>query len=111
MCSSDLTDVLIGNQPDLTLSGSTLPQFGDSQPFPGSVKLTRATDLEVMTFMVSLPSSQFTETQNPTYKTGATKRITEVALLDENKNALVMAKTAKPVIRSGNQVFAVKLDF
>lgn len=109
--NASTTDVLIGNQPDLTLSGSTLPQFGDSQPFPGSVKLTRATDLEVMTFMVSLPSSQFTETQNPTYKTGATKRITEVALLDENKNALVMAKTAKPVIRSGNQVFAVKLDF
>lgn len=109
--NSSTTDVLIGIQPDLTLSGSTLPQFGDSQPFPGSIKLTRGTDLEVMTFMINLPSAQFTETQNPTYITGATKRITEIALLDQNKHALVMAKTAKPVIRSGNQVFAVKLDF
>lgn len=109
--NTSTTDLLIGIQPDLTVSGSTLPQFGDSQPFPGSIKLTRGSDLEVMTFMINLPSTQFTETQNPTFKTGAQKRITEIALLDENKHALVMAKTAKPVIRSGNQVFAVKLDF
>jgi hypothetical protein len=109
--NSSITDFLIGNQPDLTLSGSTLPQFGDSQPFAGSVKLTRATDVEVMTFMINLPSSQFTETQNPTYITGSQKRITEVALLDENKYVLAMSKTAKPVLRSGTQVFAVKIDF
>jgi hypothetical protein len=64
-----------------------------------------------MNFMINLPSSQFTETQNPTYTSGATKRITEVALLDASKNVLAMSKTAKPVIRSGVQVFAVKIDF
>jgi hypothetical protein len=37
--------------------------------------------------------------------------ITEVALLDSNKEALVVAKTPTPVKRSGTQVFAVKLDF
>lgn len=105
------TDNLLGYQPTTISGDATLPQFGDSQPFAGSVKLTRASDLEVMTFMINLPSSQFTETQNPTYISGATKRISEIALLDGSKNVLAMSKTAKPVIRSGVQVFAVKIDF
>lgn len=88
-----------------------LPQFGDEQPFPGSIRLVRATDIERMGFMVNLPASQFTTTQNPTYPTGADKRITEVALLNDNKEVMVIAKTAKPVKRSGTQVFAVRLDF
>lgn len=88
----------------------TLPQFGDEQPFPGSVRLVRATDIEQMGMMINLPSTQFTTSQNPTYVSGD-KMITEVALLDSNKEALVVAKTPTPVKRSGTQVFAVKLDF
>jgi len=64
-----------------------------------------------MNFLVNLPSTQFTETQNPTYSIGKTKKITEIALLDKNKEPLVVAKTAKPVDRLGTQVFAVKIDF
>lgn len=93
-----------------SINETTLPQFGDSQPFPGAVRLTRATDVEVMNFMVNLPSSQFVTSQNPTYVSGAQK-ITEVALLNENKEPLVMAKLAKPLDRTGNQVFSVRLDF
>jgi hypothetical protein len=88
-----------------------LPQFGDEQPFPGSIRLVRATDIEKMNFMVNLPSSQFLTTQNPTYITGQTKRITEVALLNENKEVLVIGKVSNPIKRSGTQVFAVKIDF
>jgi hypothetical protein len=61
--------------------------------------------------MVNLPSSQFISTQNPTYVTGQQKRITEVALLNDNKEPLVMAKCPKPIQRIGNQVFSVRLDF
>ncbi len=89
----------------------TLPQFGDSQPFPGAVQLTRATDVEVMNFMVNLPGTQFLTTQNPTYVTGVPKRITEIALLNENKEPLVSGKLAKPLERTGNQVFSVRIDF
>ena len=99
----------LGGLPDKTQT--TLPQFGDTQPFPGSIKLTRATDVQVLNFMVNLPSSQFITTQNPTYVTGQQKRITEVALLNTNKEPLVMAKCPKPVQRIGNQVFSVRLDF
>lgn len=90
---------------------STFPQFGDQQPFPGSVKFVRATDIESMRFMVNLPSSQFTTTQNPTYTNGQTKKITEIALLNNNKEVMVIGKAASPITRSGTQVFGIKLDF
>ncbi len=90
---------------------STQPKFGDEQPFPGSIKVVRSSDIEVMNFLVNLPSTQFTETQNPTYVAGEDKKITEIALLDSNKEALVVAKSAKPIVRRGTQVFAIKIDF
>jgi hypothetical protein len=88
---------------------STLPQFGDEQPFPGYVKLVRATDIEEMNFLINLPSGKFSTSQNPT-KSG-NPRITEVILLNESKETLLVAKTSKPIERIGTQVFAVKLDF
>lgn len=90
--------------------GVTAPQFGDQQPFPGSIRLVRATDIEEMNFLVNLPCNQFDQTQNPTYVSGS-KFITEVTLLNSNKEPLVVAKTSIPIKRLGTQVFAVKLDF
>lgn len=87
------------------------PKFGDEQPFPGSIKVVRSSDIEVMNFLINLPSTQFTETQNPTYTIGKKKKITEIALLDKNKEPLVVAKTAKPIDRLGTQVFSVRIDF
>jgi hypothetical protein len=109
----DLEDHMSGVTADYlwnTTGSTTQPQFGDEQPFPGSVRLVRATDIEEMNMMINLPSTQFTKTQNPTYVSGD-KYITEVALLDSNKEPLVVAKTPTPVKRTGTQVFAVKLDF
>lgn len=90
---------------------SSEPQFGDEQPFPGSIKLTRATDLQVLNFNVNLPEGEFTTTQNPTWSIDKTKKITEIALLDDNKDILIIAKTPNPISRVGTQVFSVKLDF
>ena len=95
----------------LPIETSTAPNFGDEQPFPGSVRVVRAIDIQQMKFLVNLPSSQFTITQNPTHVSGNDLKITEVALLDSNKEVLVIAKTATPITRLGAQVFAVKLDF
>jgi hypothetical protein len=88
----------------------TTPQFGDEQPFPGSVRFVRATDVEQLNFLVNLPSNTFTTSQNPSYTSGYPV-ITEVALLDSNKEPLVVGKPSYPVKRIGAQVFAVKLDF
>ena len=85
-------------------------KFGDEQPFPGSVRLVRATDIEEMNMLINLPSTQFTTSQNPTC-VSCSPMITEVALLDSLKEPLVVAKKSKPISRKGKQVFAIKLDF
>jgi hypothetical protein len=105
---------VVGNTNNIPNEPSSEPQFGDEQPFPGSIKLVRSTDIEEMRFLLNLPDTQFTETQNPTYSNVARvndKYVTEVVLLDQNKDVLVVAKTATPVKRIGTQVFSVKLDF
>jgi hypothetical protein len=89
----------------------TQSEYGDEQTFPGSVRLVRARDIEEFNFLVNLPSTQFATTQNPTYQSGERKMITEIALLDEKKEPLVLGKTSTPIQRIGTQVFAVKLDF
>lgn len=95
---------------NVTLTGTTESYFGDEQYFPGSIKLVRASDIEVLNFLVNLPSGKFESSQNPTYTAGD-PMITEVALLDSNKEPLIVAKTAKPITRVGTQVFSIKLDF
>lgn len=101
-------------------SSTTQPQFGDEQPFPGSIKLVRASDIEQMNFLINLPTGTFGDwdskvyQQNPTfvrYDSATRPNITEVALLNSNKESLVVAKTPTPIKRNGAQVFAVKLDF
>lgn len=86
------------------------PQFGDDQPFPGSIRLVRATDIAEMNFLINLPSGQFETTQNPTFVSGP-KYFTEVALLGKNKETLVVGKLSTPIKRLGSQIVAVKLDF
>ena len=120
----DLEDHLSGLTTNYlgTTGITTSSQFGDEQPFPGSVRLVRATDIEEMNMMINLPTGTFGDnpsstggySQNPTFpKTGTlpSTYITEVALLDGNKEPLVVAKAPTPVKRAGTQVFAIKLDF
>lgn len=92
-------------------SYTTQQQFGDEQIFPGSIKLVRASDVEKMQFLVTLPSDKFLDSQNPSYQTGATKKVTDISLLNDNKEVMVIAKTSVPVTRIGQQVFSVNLDF
>jgi hypothetical protein len=79
--------------------------------FPGNVKLVMASDIEEMRILINTPHHNFNETQNPTYQEGQQKKVTEIALLNEEKETLVMAKMAVPVSRNGSQTFVVKLDF
>ena len=116
----DLEDHMVGVSANyLGTSGATdynvtTPQFGDEQPFPGSIRFVRATDVEQLNFLVNLPSNTFETTQNPTYVNliqSGRPVITEIALLDSNKEPLVVGKPSFPVKRIGAQVFAIKLDF
>jgi len=86
---------------DRALTGATIG---------GTVALVRSSDIEEMVFNLNLPINTFKTSQNPTFVTGDPK-ITEVALLNSNKETLAMGKLASPVTRSGNQVIQVKIDF
>lgn len=79
--------------------------------FPGNIKTVMASDIEEMRMLINTPHHNFIETQNPTYQEGQQKKVTEIALLNEEKETLVMAKMAVPISRNGSQTFAIKLDF
>jgi hypothetical protein len=103
-------ETYMGNQYFGELASTTQPQFGDDQIFPGSIRVVRATDVQKMVFKINLPETQFNISQNPTYVSGNPK-ITEVTLLDSNKDVLVKGKMTVPITRIGNQILNVKLDF
>jgi hypothetical protein len=93
---------------DFTTSSG--PYFGDEQPFPGSVNVVRSTEIQTLTFRANLPADKFTTSVNPTHQSG-NPMITEVALLNSNKETLIMAKMSEPLERTGDQTIDVQLDF
>ena len=101
-----LSDYVTGT--DYT-STSVTPYFGNQRTFPGNVSVVRSTDIAEMVFNANLPTGKFVTSQNPT-KAG-NPRITEVALLNSNKEALAFGKLVTPLERLGSQVIQVKIDF
>jgi hypothetical protein len=100
----------LGNFMTSNFTGTTGPYFGDEQPFPGSVNVVRGTEIQRLKFRANLPSNKFLTSINPTYNSG-NPMITEVALLNSNKETLVMAKMSEPLERLGSQTIDVELDF
>jgi hypothetical protein len=99
---------------DVTTYTSSLSSFGTDRALSGAtiggtVALVRSSDIEEMVFNLNLPDGKFSSSQNPTF-TG-TPKITEVALLNSNKETLAMGKLSSSVTRSGSQVIQVKIDF
>ena len=100
----------LGNFMTSNFTGTTGPYFGDEQPFPGSVNVVRGTEIQRLKFRANLPPNKFLTSINPTYNSG-NPMITEVALLNSNKETLVMAKMSEPLERLGSQTIDVELDF
>ena len=103
------------NQAKITGSGSTiynstLDYSTSSGTSFGDVTLVRASDIEEMSFDLNLPNGFFSNSQNPTYKSGNVY-MTEVALLNDNKETLAMGKLANPIQRTGAQIISLKIDF
>jgi hypothetical protein len=125
---SSITDLQNGhtftiNQSKITLSGTTqytssLTNFGKERTYTeGTVSTVIGTDVQVMNFVINLPAGKFETSQNPTkYNPDGTEKsgykyITEVALLNSNKETMVTGKFSAPTKRDAIQVFNVKLDF
>ena len=75
-----------------------------------SIHVEQATIYE-MKYKINLSNAEFLNTSNPTWTQGTQSYITEIALLDKNKDVVVMSKLQSPVLRQGIQQFVVKIDF
>jgi hypothetical protein len=97
----------------------TLPQntqsdylnFGDEFYFYGNLETDISATIYEMKYLVNLGRNQFTNTSNPTWMSGTTSYVTEIALYNEEKDLMVISKLQSPELRQGIQQFVVKLDF
>jgi hypothetical protein len=103
----------LGSYIDLTPQGNTSPDlnFGDEYYFYGSFETDIQATIYEMNYKINLSFNEFQNTSNPTWTKGTKSYISEIALLDDNKDILVMSKLQSPVLRQGIQQFVVKLDF
>ena len=103
----------LNNFIDLVPLNTTGPKlnFGDEYYFYGNLETDIQATIYEMKYKINLSSNEFLISQNPTWKQGTKSYITEIALLDENEDILVMSKLQSPVLRQGIQQYVVKLDF
>jgi len=103
----------LGNYINLTKIGNDVPDlnFGDEYYFYGSFESDIMATIYEMKYKINLNFTEFQNTTNPTWKQGTKSYITEIALLDEDKDILVMSKLQSPVLRQGIQQYLVKIDF
>jgi len=94
----------------LGTTGQTL-NFGDEFYFYGGLETDIQATIYEMKYKINLSNAEFLNTSNPTWTQGTKSYITEIALLDKNKDIVVMSKLQSPVLRQGIQQFVVKLDF
>jgi len=103
----------LGNYINLTKLGNDKPDlnFGDEYYFYGSFESDIMATIYEMKYKINLNFTEFQNTTNPTWTPGAKSYVTEIALLDEDKDILVMSKLQSPVLRQGIQQYVVKIDF
>jgi len=85
--------------------------FGDEYFFYGSIETDITATIYEMRYLVNLGNNQFTNTSNPTWTSGTTSYVSEIALLNDQKELMVVSKLQSPEKRQGIQQFVVKLDF
>jgi hypothetical protein len=84
--------------------------FGDEYYFYGAFETDIQATIYEMKYKINLSSSEFQVSTNPSWTQGTTSYVTEIALLDENKDILVMSKLQSPTIRQGTQQYVIKID-
>lgn len=103
----------LNNYIELPQNGATGQQlnFGDEYYFYGNLETDIQATIYEMKYKINLSFNEFLISQNPTWTPGTPSYVTEIALLDENQDILVMSKLQSPVLRQGIQQYVVKLDF
>jgi hypothetical protein len=103
----------LNNYVELVQNGATGQQlnFGDEYYFYGNLETDIQATIYEMKYKINLSFNEFLVSQNPTWTFGTPSYVTEIALLDENQDILVMSKLQSPVLRQGIQQYVIKLDF
>ena len=98
---------------DLVPNGATGQQlnFGDEYYFYGSLETDIQATIYEMKYKINLAFNEFLISQNPSWTPGTPSYVSEIALLDDNQDILVMSKLQSPTLRQGIQQYVVKLDF
>jgi hypothetical protein len=84
--------------------------FGDEYYFYGSFETDIMATIYEMKYKINLSSSEFQVSTNPSWTPGTKSYVTEIALLDDNKDILVMSKLQSPTLRQGIQQYVIKID-
>jgi hypothetical protein len=79
--------------------------------FYGNLETDISATIYEMRYLINLGRNQFTNTSNPTWMSGTTSYVTEIALYDSNYDLIVISKLQSPELRQGIQQYVVKLDF
>jgi hypothetical protein len=102
----------LSNYINLTPANSTdVLNFGDEYFFYGSLETDITATIYEMRYLVTLGNNQFTNTSNPTWPSGTTSYVSEIGLMNDQKELMVISKLQSPVQRQGIQQFVVKIDF
>jgi hypothetical protein len=103
----------LNNYVSLVPNGATGQQlnFGDEYYFYGNLETDIQATIYEMKYKINLSENEFLVSQNPTWTQGTQSYVTEIVLLDENKDVMVTSKMQSPILRQGIQQYVIKLDF
>ena len=103
----DLSDYI-----DIPVNGNVNQlNFGDEYYFYGNIETDISATIYEMKYLVNLGRNQFTNTSNPTWTQGTQSYVTEIGLLNNNKELLMISKLQSPELRQGIQQYVIKFDF
>ena len=95
--------------PTVGQTGQTL-NFGDEYYFYGNIETEIQATIYEMRWLCNLNQNEFNYPSNPTWAAGTPSYITEVALYDNVRDLMAIAKLQSPIERQSIQQFLVKLD-
>jgi hypothetical protein len=95
--------------PTVGQTGQTL-NFGDEYYFYGNIETEIQATIYEMRWLCNLNQNEFNYPSNPTWAAGTPSYISEVALYDNVRDLMAIAKLQSPIQRQSIQQFLVKLD-
>jgi hypothetical protein len=87
--------------------------FGDERLFYGNLRTYIGATVYKSLFSVNIDGAEFGSSTNPTYETGGDRFVTEIAILDNNQNVVMIGKLSRPIkiANSSTATIEITMDF